>query len=56
RAAFVSHDQGVSVWVLPSAAVYAADPAEAEALFAPFADKDYRYPTYYEIPEEVGYM
>ena len=44
------------MWVCPSAAINAADPTEAAALFEPFADKDYRYPTYYEIPEEVGYM
>ena len=56
RKAYVTRDEGVSVWVLPSSAVYAADPVEAEALFQPFADKDYRYPTFYNIPEEVGYM
>jgi ring-1,2-phenylacetyl-CoA epoxidase subunit PaaB len=56
RAVYVTHESGSSVWVIPSVAVYAADPAEAAALFAPFADKDYRYPTFYDIPDEVGYM
>lgn len=56
RRAYVTRDEGVSVWVVPSEDVYAADPVDADALFEPFADKDYRYPTYYEIPKEVGYM
>jgi ring-1,2-phenylacetyl-CoA epoxidase subunit PaaB len=56
RRAYVTRDKGVSVWVVPSAEVHATDPVDADALFEPFADKDYRYPTYYEIPEEVGYM
>ena len=56
RQVYVTREEGVSVWVAPSSTVNAADPAEAAALFAPFADKDYRYPTYYNIPDEVGYM
>jgi ring-1,2-phenylacetyl-CoA epoxidase subunit PaaB len=56
RKIYVTRQEGVNVWVLPAASVYAADPGEAEALFEPFADKDYRYPTFYDIPDEVGYM
>ena len=56
RRAYLPRDEGVSVWAIPSTAIYAADPDEAEALFAPFSDKEYRYPTYYDIPDEVGYM
>ena len=56
RRVYVTRDKGVSVWVVPAASVYAADPEDAAALFEPFADKDYRYPTFYEIPKEVGYM
>jgi ring-1,2-phenylacetyl-CoA epoxidase subunit PaaB len=56
RTAYVTRDDGVSVWVIPSEEVHAADPTEAAAMFEPFSDKDYRYPTYYEIPNEVGYM
>jgi len=56
RKVYITRDEGVNVWVVPASAVYAADPAEAEALFEPFADKGYRYPTFYEIPKEVGYM
>jgi ring-1,2-phenylacetyl-CoA epoxidase subunit PaaB len=56
RQVYVTRDEGVSVWVIPSSRIYAADPADAEAMFAPFRDKEYRYPTYYDIPDEVGYM
>ncbi|MCP4966847.1 MAG: 1,2-phenylacetyl-CoA epoxidase subunit B [bacterium] len=56
RRVYVTHEEGVGVWVVSAATVVAADPEEAEALFEPFADKDYRYPTYYEIPDEVGHM
>ncbi len=56
RQVYVTRDEGVSVWVAPASTVYAADPADAAALFEPFADKDYRYPTFYKIPDEVGYM
>ncbi len=53
---YLTRDDGVGVWVIPSCDIFAADPVDAAALFEPFADKDYRYPTYYDIPEEVGYM
>ncbi len=56
KAVYVTRDEGVSIWVAPAATINAADPTEAYALFEPFSDKDYRYPTFYEIPEEVGYM
>jgi ring-1,2-phenylacetyl-CoA epoxidase subunit PaaB len=56
RNAFVAREEGVSVWVVPASAVHAADPEEADSMFEPFADKDYRQAVHYEIPEEVGYM
>lgn len=56
RTVYVTREEGVSVWVIPSDEIRAPDPADAPALFEPFADKDYRHPTFYEIPDEVGYM
>ncbi len=56
RPVYVTRDEGVSVWVAPSGYITAADPSEADALFEPFADKDYRFPTFYEIPDQVPYM
>jgi len=43
----------VSIWVVRSSAIVASDPADAEALFDPAADKVYRHPTFYDIPEGV---
>lgn len=45
--------EGVSIWVVPSAAIVASDPDDADAFFEPAEDKVYRHPTFYDIPEEV---
>jgi hypothetical protein len=37
-------------------AITASNPDEKGELFDPAADKIYRHPTFYEIPEEVGHM
>jgi ring-1,2-phenylacetyl-CoA epoxidase subunit PaaB len=39
--------------VVPSAAIVASDPGDAAELFEPAADKVYRHPTFYVIPEGV---
>src|SRR4029077_16484121 len=53
RDVYTRRQEGVSIWVVPSAQLTASDPGEAEALFEPARDKIYRHPTFYEIPEEV---
>jgi ring-1,2-phenylacetyl-CoA epoxidase subunit PaaB len=53
RDVYTRRQEGVSLWVVPSAAIIASDPGEAESLFEPARDKVYRHPTFYEIPEEV---
>jgi ring-1,2-phenylacetyl-CoA epoxidase subunit PaaB len=53
RDVYTRRMEGVSIWVVPSAAIMASDPAEAEALFEPARDKVYRHPTFYAIPDEV---
>jgi len=45
--------EGVSIWVVPSKNIVASDPAESTALFEPAADKIYRHPTFYSIPDDV---
>lgn len=45
--------EGVSLWVVRSRDIIASDPAESAALFEPAADKIYRHPTFYEIPDDV---
>src|SRR5215472_2429934 len=53
RDTYTRRMEGVSLWVVESSAITASDPAEAEALFAPAADKVYRHPTFYSIPEHI---
>ena len=45
--------EGVSIWVVLSKDIVASDPAESTALFEPAADKIYRHPTFYTIPDDV---
>ena len=48
--------EGVSLWVVPSAAITASDPAQAGPLFEPAADKVYRHPTFYVIPDNITHI
>lgn len=56
RDTYTRRGEAVSIWVVPSAAIVASDPAEKASLFEPTASKIYRHPSFYEIPEEVGHM
>ncbi len=56
RDAYTRRMEGISLWVLPSAAIVASDPAEADALFAPAQDKVYRHPTFYSVPDGVSHL
>ncbi len=56
RDVYTRRGEGLSIWVVPSSAITASDPADKEELFEPTASKIYRHPTFYEVPEEVGHM
>ena len=56
RDVYTRRDEGVSLWVVPSAAITASDPADAAAWFEPASAKPYRHPSFYEVPDEVGHM
>jgi ring-1,2-phenylacetyl-CoA epoxidase subunit PaaB len=56
RDVYTRRGEGISIWVVPSAAITASDPADKDMLFEPTASKIYRHPTFYEVPEEVGHM
>jgi ring-1,2-phenylacetyl-CoA epoxidase subunit PaaB len=53
RDVYTRRQEGVSLWVVPSAQIVASDPQEADSLFEPARDKVYRHPTFYDIPDEV---
>lgn len=56
RDVYTRRGEGVSIWVVPSAAITASDPVDKEMMFEPTASKIYRHPTFYEVPDEVGHM
>ncbi len=56
RDVYTRRGEGLSIWVVPSAAITASDPADKEMLFEPAASKIYRHPTFYEVPDELGNM
>lgn len=56
RDTYTRRGEGLSIWVVPSAAITASDPADKDSLFEPTAQKIYRHPTFYEVPDEVGHM
>ena len=56
RDVYTRRMEGVSLWVVPSAAITASDPADAGPLFEPAEDKVYRHPTFYKIPDAIRNM
>ena len=56
RDLYTRRNEGVSIWVVRSDDVAASSPDEKEAFFAPSADKAYRHPTYYSIPDSVPHI
>ena len=56
RDVYTRRGEGTSIWVVPSAAITASDPADKGALFEPAASKIYRHPSFYDIPDDVGNM
>ena len=56
RDLYTRRQEGVSVWVVPAAAIAASSPDEKDSFFDPAADKIYRHPTFYEVPEGVEHL
>lgn len=56
RELYTRREEGVSIWVIPSTAITASSPEEKDAFFAPAADKIYRHPTFYEMPEGAEHI
>jgi len=56
RDVYTRRMEGVSIWVVESKYIHASNPEEAGELFEPAADKIYRHPTFYQLPDEVNQM
>jgi ring-1,2-phenylacetyl-CoA epoxidase subunit PaaB len=56
RDVYTRRMEGVSIWVVESRYIHASSPAEASSLYDPADDKVYRYPTFYDLPDELNHM
>jgi ring-1,2-phenylacetyl-CoA epoxidase subunit PaaB len=58
RDIYTRRGEATSIWVVPSQAIIASDPADTDTLLEPATRdrKPYRHPTFYDIPDEVGHM
>jgi ring-1,2-phenylacetyl-CoA epoxidase subunit PaaB len=56
RDVYTRRMEGVSIWVVESIHIHATNPDEAESLYEPAADKIYRHPTFYQLPDEIKHM
>jgi ring-1,2-phenylacetyl-CoA epoxidase subunit PaaB len=56
RDVYTRRQEGVSIWVAATADITASSPDEKDAFFAPAADKAYRHPTFYEVPDGVQHL
>jgi ring-1,2-phenylacetyl-CoA epoxidase subunit PaaB len=56
RDVYTRRQEGVSIWVVESKYIHASDPTEANSMFDPAADKIYRHPTFYDLPDELKHM
>jgi ring-1,2-phenylacetyl-CoA epoxidase subunit PaaB len=56
RDVYTRRGEGLSIWVVPSNAITASDPADKDMLFEPTGSKIYRHPTFYDVPDEVDNM
>lgn len=56
RDVYTRRQEGVSIWVVPSAQITASDPESSGELFEPAVDKVYRHPTFYDLPDALKHM
>ncbi|MFC6018707.1 1,2-phenylacetyl-CoA epoxidase subunit PaaB [Plantactinospora solaniradicis] len=56
RDVYTRRQEGVSIWVVPAQTITASSPDEKDAFFEPAADKVYRHPTFYEVPEGAAHL
>jgi ring-1,2-phenylacetyl-CoA epoxidase subunit PaaB len=56
RDVYTRRMEGISIWVVESKYIHASNPDDAGNFYEPAEDKVYRYPTFYDLPDEVKHM
>ena len=56
RDVYTRRQEGVSLWVVESKHIHASNPDDATEFYEPAADKIYRHPAFYDLPDEVSHM
>ena len=56
RDLYTRRQEGVSIWVVEADSITASSPDERGSFFDPSADKVYRHPTFYDVPEGVEHL
>lgn len=56
RDVYTRRSEGVSIWVVESKHIVASNPTENGEIFEPAADKVYRHPTFYTLPDGVKHI
>lgn len=51
RDIYTRRGEGTSIWVVPSNCITASNPDDTEMFFDPSADKIYRHPSFYTMPD-----
>ncbi len=56
RDVYTRRMEGESIWVVLSSNIHASNPDNNDSFFDPAADKPYRHPTFYKLPDEVKHI
>ncbi len=56
REVYTRRQEGCSVWVVRSSDITASRPEDDAMLFDPMADKIYRHPSFFPLPQAVDQM
>jgi ring-1,2-phenylacetyl-CoA epoxidase subunit PaaB len=56
RDIYTRRQEGVSIWVAATTNITASSPDEKDAFFDPAADKAYRHPTFFHVPDGVQHL
>ncbi len=56
RDTYTRRNEGISIWVVPSAKITASDSNNISETLENSENKIYRHPSFYDIPDDIGHM